>query len=66
MQIDELCPVVESRSIGASLAKEFDPYKKIIKTMDAILEIAQDRKLYFFFFWHHLFLQKRKIIGKFS
>ncbi|KAL3726311.1 hypothetical protein ACJRO7_031234 [Eucalyptus globulus] len=50
-QINRLCSAVESRSANdvASRAYEgFGPYKDLISMLDAILEIMQDEKLYFF------------------
>ncbi|KAL3726343.1 hypothetical protein ACJRO7_031262 [Eucalyptus globulus] len=58
-QINRLCSAVESRSanrsadaIASRAYEEFGPYKDLISMLDAIPEIVQDEKLYFFAIKH--------------
>ncbi|XP_039155810.1 L10-interacting MYB domain-containing protein-like [Eucalyptus grandis] len=54
-QINRLCSAVESRSADAIASRayeEFGPYKDLISMLDAIPEIVQDEKLYFFAIKH--------------
>ncbi|XP_018719187.2 L10-interacting MYB domain-containing protein-like [Eucalyptus grandis] len=58
-QINRLCSAVESRSanrsadvVASRAYEEFGPYKDLISMLDAISEIVQDEKLYFFAIKH--------------
>lgn len=51
-QMDKLRLAIENRSHATSPAREFDPYKKITETLEAMPEIKQDQELYFYAIEH--------------